>query len=424
MTPAEYLQETGLVLSIDALRAVHDALREAMNCGLRGGEGCLRMIPAYVPPVPSPPPGEVIVVDAGGTNVRAAVVRFASGCEPIVEGMVRDRLPGSCGEHVDSETFFGRLADLVARLERPGLPIGFVFSYPTHILPSRDGILLRWTKEVHADGVEGARVGKGLTDALEKHHGIRTPSITVLNDTVAALAAASTCLSGTGGAIGLIVGTGSNMAYFERSSEITKLSSEELGPAEQAVNMESGNFDGLPLTMFDEGLDEGSVDPGRQRLEKQVSGRYVGEVARRVLRGAVGRKVVPASVGEGLAEPWSLETASVAAALDNPPRFEGGLAGVAPEDQEAVRELIRGVVTRAARLVAAGLSAVVDHLGLAAAPVAIVAEGTMYWQMPGFRETVETTLDELTPPMGASPRFVMLKIEDANMLGAGVAALS
>ncbi len=424
MTPEEFVKESGLLLGYDELRRVHDAMRAAMLRGLSHGDGCLRMIPAYVPPVSSPPPGEVIAIDAGGTNVRAAVVRFREGEEPIVEGMVRDGLPGADGEPVDGETFFARLAALVASLERPGLPLGFVFSYPTRILPDRDGILLRWTKEVRARDVEGARVGTGLSRALEEHFGVRTPSVTVLNDTVAALAAASTKLSGTGGAIGLIVGTGCNMAYFERTAAITKLSAEEAGPPEQAINMESGNFDGLPMTVFDHGLDESSEDPGRQRFEKQVAGRYLGELTRRVLRGAVGRGAVPPSVGRELAEPWRLETAHVAALLSEPARFEGPLAHVAPSEQAAVRLLARAVVTRAARLVAAGLSSVIDHLGLAAAPVAIVAEGTMYWKMPGFRQKVEETLDELTPPLGGSPRFVMLRIEDANMLGAGVAALS
>ena len=426
MSPEHFLARHGLPPTVDDLRPVHDRMRDAMRAGLAGARSCLRMLPAYVPPCPEPPPGEAIALDAGGTNVRAAVVRFDEDGEAEILAAERAGLPGGDGREVDRRTFFAGLAELVARLQRKDVPLGFVFSYPTRILPDRDGVLLRWTKEVRAEGVVGSRVGRDLANALHARHGLRPSSVTVLNDTVAALAAGSTVLSGTGGGIGLIVGTGTNMAYFEDREAITKLPADAAGDAvQQAINMESGNFDGAPRCRFDEALDAVSGDPGHQLLEKQVSGRYLGELARRVLRGAVGKGLLSSRLGHALAAPWCLESAHLADVMTLPrPRFAGPLVAAADDDRLVVHRLVEAVVQRSARLVAAGLAAVVDDLGLAAAPVSIVAEGTLFWSMPGYRNWVEQTLDDLIPPLGGAPRFVLLHIEEANLIGAAVAALS
>jgi hexokinase len=423
-TVQRFLEESGLALRPEDLRKVHDAMRAAIRQGLESSAGSLRMIPAYVPLCQAPRGQRAIALDAGGTNVRAALVEFDDAGEPTIVRVERTGLPGAGGVVVDRRTFFATLADLVGSLQSPGVPLGFVFSYPTRILPDRDGVLLRWTKEVKAEDVVGTRVGHNLVAALQARHGAQPVGVTVLNDTVAALAAGAIRISGTGGAIGLIVGTGTNMAYFEQRAAIKKLPPDEAGPPEQAINMESGNFDGVPATCYDEALDAASDDPGRQLMEKMVSGRYLGELCRRVLRGARGKNVLGGSIVDELAQPWTLGSADVAAALERTPVWQGPLAKLEASQRETVTRLLRTVVDRAARLVAAGLAAVVDHLGLAAAPVAIVAEGTMFWQMPGFRETVESTLDELTPPIGGAPRFVMLHIDEPNLVGAAVAALS
>ncbi len=382
------------------------------------------MLPAYVPPCPTPPPGMALALDAGGTNVRAALVRFDREGGVVIENSRHAPLPGASGAPVTREKFFGALASLVHSVGPPDLPVGFVFSYPTRILPNRDGILLRWTKEINAPGVEGTRVGQGLSEALCGLCGRAPERMTVLNDTVATLSAGSTAVSGTGENIGLIVGTGTNMAYFEHHEALGKLAPGEAGPGLQAINIESGNFDELPMSCFDHGLDEQSADPGQQLFEKQVSGRYLGELARRVLRGAVGKNLLPGSITDQLGEPWQLETTHLAAALDNPARFEGPLCGIPESHREVAVVLMRAITERSAALVATVLDALIAHLGLAAAPVGIVAEGSTFWKMPGYRRMVETALDDLIPPIGSAPRFVTMQIDDANLIGAAVAALS
>lgn len=407
------LSEAGFGLDDGALVNAARDLGRAMREGL-GREGAgVAMIPAYVPPGCPGTAGEVVVVDAGGTHVRAARVRVQPDGRAQVLAVRRGALPGTGGEPIEREAFFDALAGLVAELPEQGGPVGFCFSYPARILPSGDGVLLRWTKEVRAPAVVGTRVGEGLVQAMQRR-GLETGSAVVLNDTVAAAAAGS--LSGSGPAtLGLVVGTGTNMAYFEQSVRIEKLSADQASAHRfQAINMESGNFDAAPRTRFDEALDAGSADPGSQRFEKMVSGRYLGKLAGAVLA-ELGLVADPPQAA-------SLEAGQVAAFLDGQREAAGWLAGAGEPD--IVRAVLEAVRDRAADLVAAGLLAVVAHAEPPGGRMTVVAEGTLFWQMPGFAGRVSASLDRLLAAVLPGQRAELVRIEHANLVGAAAAALS
>ncbi|NJO68486.1 MAG: hexokinase, partial [Bacteroidetes bacterium] len=80
--------------------------------------------------------------------------------------------------------------------------------------------------------------------------------------------------------IGLIVGTGTNMATFFPSEYIPKLKGMEGWSGETPVNFESGNFNPPHLTACDEEVDDKSDNKGAQRFEKAISGMYLGRVFR------------------------------------------------------------------------------------------------------------------------------------------------
>jgi len=70
--------------------------------------------------------------------------------------------------------------------------------------------------------------------------------------------------------------------------------------------MESGNFDGMPVTLYDKRLDQASDKPGAQWLEKMVVRQYVGELVRLVTwdlaqRGLIfaGRAAIAAAMARG-----------------------------------------------------------------------------------------------------------------------------
>ena len=89
-----------------------------------------------------------------------------------------------------------------------------------------------------------------------------------INDTVGTLAAGR--YNDEDVVIGVILGTGSNAAYVEDASAIPKLELDQgqLLPksGNMVINTEWGNFDSpcLPVTEYDQALDEESLNPGEQ----------------------------------------------------------------------------------------------------------------------------------------------------------------
>ncbi|MDR2079622.1 MAG: hexokinase, partial [Treponema sp.] len=187
---AEFARAYGFHYDLcDPAVLIRDTLNE-MERGLRGQSSDLPMLPAYISPVAKALPGkQVIALDAGGTNLRAALVRFDGQGKAVEEGERKAAMPGTQGR-VTAEAFFDQIAGTVAPLLETAKDvegIGFCFSYPMEITKDSDGILMAFSKEVDAPEVIGKRIGRGLQDALARRK-VKVPSrIVLLNDTVATL---------------------------------------------------------------------------------------------------------------------------------------------------------------------------------------------------------------------------------------------
>jgi hexokinase len=426
-----------LDLSDAELRAIAAALDGDVDRGLRREPGAaLATLPAYVGVPRAAARGRVLCLDAGGTNVRAALVTVTS--DEVAVGQVRHApLPGT-RTPVDRPTFFAGLAALlapdVARVRR----IAFCFSYPAEVFPDGDAVLLRWTKEVQAQGVEGARVGQGLVEGLVALGHPGDYRVVVLNDTVTTLLAATRDPQTRGCAafVGVVVGTGTNMAAFEPAAAVKGAAPSWTG-GPLAVNLESGNFGTFPRGVLDERLAQATHDPARQWLEKAVSGQYLGALFHLAMRDWASRGGLPAT----LAEAAHTQPPPPAAALS---RLLAAAPAESPwerlfRDDPAARPVglavARSLAGRSARLVAAGLAALVERAARAggpapdrragraghapAAPVAIAAEGSLFWGVPGYREIVVDTIARLT-----SHPVRVVRIPDANLKGAALAALT
>ncbi|KAL6564635.1 hypothetical protein OROMI_016085 [Orobanche minor] len=127
-----------------------------------------------------------------------------------------------------------------------------------------------------------SRVGRELAEeinqALEKH-GVEMRVLAMFNDTIGHLAGGRYYSKECVAAVSL--GMGTDLAYIEAlPQQIVKDSA-----AETAIDMQWGNFfsSNLPLTEYAAALDAESSDPGCSIFEKLVSGKYLGEIVRRVL---------------------------------------------------------------------------------------------------------------------------------------------
>ncbi|MEL7369438.1 MAG: hypothetical protein AAFN74_11030 [Myxococcota bacterium] len=380
-------------LSPTQLAEVRDSLSAAIEAGLASEGQQVAALPGFLAPPKPNVTGEALVVDTGGTNMRAAWVELSAYNTPRLKaGPVTKPLDLRGDKRVDRAEFFRMQAALVEALDAPkGLPVGYCFSYPSEVLPNLDARLLKWTKGIDLPDVVDTLVGEGLMTALKS---VEPKSICVLNDTVAALLAAS--LTGAGEpehGVGLIVGTGTNMACYASVENAPKLSG-RAGPGAMAINLESGNFHPPHLTEADETVDRESLNPGQQRYEKAMSGFYLPFIYKAAYPELSGFD--PHAGTQVLAE----------MRRDRPDSDEGRLAAA--------------ILDRAADLVGAGLAAVLGRYG-EGTNASILAEGSLYWRGPGFAARAETTLQQLLPE---GINFTVHRIEDANLFGAAAAALA
>jgi hexokinase len=427
---------------LDPVSLMKDVLHH-MERGLHGQPSSLPMIPSYISPVSHVPPGKtVLALDAGGTNLRASLVRFGENGKAAAEGTVKIPMPGTQGR-VGAGEFFDQIAGLTAPLlERTsGVGgIGFTFSYPMDITSDADGILLGLSKEVEAPDVIGKAIGRGLREALARK-GVKFPGrIVLLNDTVATLLSGLAEIPSDGEdakgmdkyglpegpVIGFILGTGFNTAYPERL--IPKIGFES--PVPQIVVCETGTFAIGCQGTLDREYDATTKNPGIYTLEKASSGAYLGPLTLHILKQAVKDGILNFDRSGELLAMETLQTKDLNHFQRHPLAAEGPLGSIIGLDEPgalATIQYIASIITeRGALLSAAVAAAAVERAGAGFAPYAparIAVEGTTFMIYKGMRRALESWLHIML--VSGKPRpYVIAPVEQASLFGAAVAALS
>lgn len=427
----------------DPIALVKDLVIE-MERGLRGDPSMLPMLPSYLSPVSSVPPGKtVIALDAGGTNLRAALVRFDKAGKAVAEGTQKAHMPGTKGR-LSAEQFFDEIAAVTAPLlEQKGdvEGIGFCFSYPMEMTEEADGVLLGFSKEVDAPEVIGKAIGAGLREALARR-GVRVPErIVLLNDTVATLLSGLAELPPDGGlrkgtdlygveggpVIGFILGTGMNVAYPE--TRIPKIAFES-PEAPQIVVCETGSFRTRYTGRLDDEFDRTTKNPGAYTFEKTMSGAYLGPLTLYVLKKAVSDGVLRFRKSEELSAMGVLQTKDLNAFMNAPLAGEGPIGilfGADERDALATVAFLSSMITeRAALFAAASVASAVERTAAGFdpfVPVRVAVEGTTYMIYRGMRAALESYLHLMVS--AKAPRSLLISpVEQASLFGAAVAALS
>ncbi|KAL6615968.1 hypothetical protein ACP70R_038238 [Stipagrostis hirtigluma subsp. patula] len=281
----------------ERLRQVADAMAEEMRAGLASDSedgSVLKMLVTYVDSLPSgDEKGLFYALDLGGTNFRVLQVQLGGNGQRIIK---QESEGVSIPQHLmsrGSDELFDFIAAALAKFvasegENFHLPkgmqrqLGFTFSFPVKQTSIASGTLIRWTKGFAIDEMVGNDVVAELNKAI-KHQGLDMKVTALINDTVGTLAAGRYVNDDVMAAV--ILGTGTNAAYVEHIQAIPKLRSSTPNSGDMVINMEWGNFRSphLPLTEFDQALDEESLNPGDQIYEKLISGMYMGEIIPYVL---------------------------------------------------------------------------------------------------------------------------------------------
>ena len=191
--------------------------------GLAGAESSMRMLPTFVNSrVTGKERGDFYALDLGGTNFRVLRLTLLGDGKvgPVTQG--KFNVPAAIKQGT-GEQLFGFLADSVATFlatECGGNPsgvMGFTFSFPTEQAALDHGKLIVWNKEFSASGCVGEDVVAMLQEQLTAR-GINLEIKALANDTVGTMEAAAYSRPET--AMGVILGTGTNAAYIEKTAKV------------------------------------------------------------------------------------------------------------------------------------------------------------------------------------------------------------
>ena len=406
-------------------------MMEEMERGLAGEKSSLPMIPTYLSDdgaIPRDTPA--VVIDAGGTNFRRALITFDDSGY-TVDSLSKRKMPG-IDRPATWEEFVSFTADSILPLMDKAEKVGFCFSFTADVTPEIDGRVRRIDKEVVITGCEGQLVAASLKAELERR-GVLGKKIVILNDTVAVLLGglAAVRRSDYSGFVGQVSGTGTNTCCSLPAGRIGKLG---LGSdRSMIVNLESGMYDGIRGGDFDRILDEESHNPGEKRFEKLTAGVYLGELCHLMLKAAADEGLLSPEASERVRAMGWIDSAVIDAWASGE-QLEQICGNV--DDEAFVEEICRAMFERSARCMCTNLAAILLLTGAgksaekpacicaksAEKPACICAEGSLVQKGRAYRPVLEQLLrDEVGGKLGL---FAEYRIGNETTLpGSAAAAL-
>ncbi|XP_036024385.1 hexokinase HKDC1 isoform X2 [Onychomys torridus] len=405
-------------LTREQLLGVRDKMRTELEYGLKKQTHALatvKMLPTYVYGVPDGTEnGKFLALDLGGTNFRVLLVKIRSGRRSVRMYNKIFTIPLEIMQGTGEELFDHIVQCITDFLDYMGLkgvqlPLGFTFSFPCRQTRIDKGTLVGWTKGFKATDCEGEDVVDMLREAIKRRNEFDLDIVAIVNDTVGTM---MTCgYEDPNCEIGLIAGTGSNVCYMEEMRNIELVEGDE---GRMCINTEWGGFgdngciDDI-CTQYDKEVDEGSLNPGKQRYEKMTSGMYLGEIVRQILidltrqgllfRGQISERLRTRGIFE---TKFLSQIESDRLALLQVRRIlqQLGLDSTC-EDSIVVKEVCGAVSRRAAQLCGAGMAAIVEKRrqdqGLEHFKVTVGVDGTLYKLHPHFSRILQETVRELAP---------------------------
>lgn len=387
-------------IDTERLQTIAASFRQDLQIGLRDvSQSSMRMLKSYVGLPSGKETGEYLALDFGGTNVRVFKIRLdGDGKFEIIKRVGRPLIVPGEYDYICKDSTAEQMFDFIAELIDEAIDgdhetkyyLGHTFSFPSTQDNLYNARLIIWTKEFATQGVEGEVANDLLVEALKRRGADNVEPVAVLNDTVAVLLSAAYKTPDT--FIGSIYATGHNTCYLESSIHDPN----GVGLGGMILNLECGNFMKLIPNRFDKEYDEHSEKPGEQRFEKMVSGRYMGELLGMAIAELLGEK----GKRYGLT---SIDMSMMI--LDESENFHRAsdilMAKVGREleldDVKKVRELVKAIIIRSARLVAASFVAIIwqraGHGEIVRQHVAV--DGSVYEKMPLAKENIVKAMAEL-----------------------------
>ncbi|KAI9311917.1 hexokinase-domain-containing protein [Dichotomocladium elegans] len=430
-------------LSTAKVKHVAECLRKEMDLGMAQDKANVPMLPSWICRHPTGQEvGEYIGLELSGAAIKISLVEL-HGRGHITTRQQKFPLhphlrTGSIQALIDYlavsvDSFLAFVGKTPSRVNP--MPLGFVISFPLHQTAIDSASVIQWTKGFAVTGAEG----KDIVDMLQlsmKKNMVPVKVEAVCNSAVACLLAHSYRSLDT--LLACTVSTGTNAAYWEKISNITKCAEGKTShDDEMIVNIEWGSFGDLssgylPLTFYDRRMNRESNNPGAHMFEKMISGYYLGEIARQVMTTLQDKRLLFASkYSQELNTPYSFDTSYMnAIELDETSDLRDtghvlesimNIEKTTLQERYIVKRICQLVGQRAARLVAAAMSAVIDKRNALESGLTISVEGAIYEHYPNFPTRVKDALHEIY-----GENFDRINIgvtHNGNCIGAALAAM-
>lgn len=429
----EVLRQNGMHPDLIDLDAELEKYKKEMLDGLRvQGGSSLLMLPTFIATSDGVPREQsAIVIDAGGTNLRIGRILFDADGEIVIEHFDKYDMPGT-RHRITKEQMFDEIASHVKPLLRGQDRIGFCFSFVFESLPDHDGIIEAMSKEVDVTGVGGAHACAELEAALLRSgapdNGRR---YVMINDTVATLLGAKAVHTDVdySSYAGLILGTGMNACYIEKTKNIQKLTESVFANDNMVVNMEAGIYTGLAQGTVDRQVDDASQFPGDHMYEKMISGGYFGDVLFGTFKLVCDAGLLSEASATALMRLGTVSLKTVTQYIEG----RGGedniyerLARQNEEDRKTMDYVLDRLYERCAKMVVIMLCGIAEQADAgrdAARPFCVCAEGTTFYRSPLLTKHLDILME--TYVTNQKHRHLhMVQTDDATLIGTALAALT
>ncbi|XP_034487022.1 hexokinase type 1 [Drosophila innubila] len=424
-------------LTHDNLISIRNSISREIIAGLGSETHHRSSVPCFLSYVQNLPTGRergrFLALEMWPTNCRIMLVKFGSEKDVYMSSkcvIVPHTVAGARGTQL-----FDFLAANIAifvkekKVEKENLPMGIAFAFALNKLALDVGVLVAWTKGYGAKGAVGKDVVQLLRNALARHKDISVNLAGIVNISAGSLMALA--WSQTNCKIGLIIGTATNAAYVEQSAECELYE----GPADlplMIINTEWGRFGGnghldFMRNEFDKLVDADSSNPGQKYFEKCISTLYLGELVRLMIVKLMNMGVMFKGYSQDyIGIHWKMEMKSLIAVESDPPgiyvtaqevmdKFK--MRNCEERDLAMLRYICQTVTDRSAKLVAAGLAALINRMNYH--QVSIAVDGGIYRLFPRYQEVLNQHTLLLANPAN---QFEIVVAEDSPGVGAAIVA--
>ncbi|XP_014219036.1 hexokinase type 2 [Copidosoma floridanum] len=397
-------------------------------------EAIVRCYTTYVQDLPNgTEKGNFLALDLGGTNFRVLLITLDGqnfDMKSKIYAIPQSLMLGT------GRQLFDHIAQCLAlfvkdlKLEQEILPLGFTFSFPLTQQGLTKGLLVRWTKGFNCSGVVNEDVVGLLEEAIARRNDVKIDVCAILNDTTGTLM--SCAWKNKNCRIGLILGTGSNACYVEKTEKVECALPGQHYPEKphMLINTEWGAFGergtlDFLVTEFDRDIDDNSINPKTQIFEKMISGMYMGELARLVLEKLTNEGFLFNGKGSCDLRKRGKFFTKYVSEIESDPKGkytncreilgELGIRNPTDQDCENVRYVCSVVSRRAAHLASAGIAALLVKMG--ENNVTVGVDGSVYRFHPHFHDLMVEKIGSLQ-----SYKFDLMLSEDGSGRGAALVA--